>query len=110
MADSACPAADFIEEPLVEVKNSARIATCPQYYMQKIEGAVSAIYVRRSVLDLLIRAGEQLPDHYKFMLYDAWRPYAVQKYLFDRYMKMLGADPLLQNLSQEDLKKKASVP
>lgn len=109
LADIACPATDFIEEPLVKVKNRGRIATCPQYYMQKIEGAVSAIYVRKNVLDLLIRAGEQLPDHYKFMLYDAWRPYAVQKYLFDRYMKILGENPLLQNLDQEALMEKASV-
>lgn len=103
------PVSDFIEEPLVEVKNSERILIRPQYYMQKIEGSLPAIYVRKKVRDLLVKAGERLPDNYKFVLYDAWRPYAVQKFLFDRYMKTLCENPLLRNLPQKALMEKASV-
>ena len=64
-----------------------RIIVRPQYFIQGIEGSLPECYVREGVYDNLLKAADQLPAGYKFLIFDAWRPESVQYELFDRLKK-----------------------
>jgi D-alanyl-D-alanine dipeptidase len=61
------------------------IKVYPQYYLQKIPYAVENCYCRKEVANLLLKAAENLPNGYKFLIWDAWRPTKVQNALFEKY-------------------------
>ena len=45
--------------------------------------------MRKITFDMLNEASKLLPKGYAFKIFDAWRPVAVQKYLFNRYAEKL---------------------
>lgn len=65
--------------------NSKNIIVESQYYLAGISGALPDCYARESVCELLLKASKLLPNNYKLVIWDAWRPYEVQKHLFDSY-------------------------
>ncbi len=80
-------------EPLVllDEKESRQkgIVFEPKYYLDNIPGAISECYMRQEVLTRLYEAATLLPKGYSFKIFDAWRPYAVQKFLFDKQVKKI---------------------
>ncbi|HKL11985.1 MAG TPA: M15 family metallopeptidase [Halanaerobiales bacterium] len=64
-----------------------KIVVSPQYFIQGIEGALPECFIREGAYDNLLNAAENLPQGYKFLVYDAWRPERVQYELFDRFKK-----------------------
>jgi len=44
-------------------------------------------FARESVLKKLVEASKMLPEGFKIVIFDSWRPVKVQKELFDRYKK-----------------------
>lgn len=56
-----------------------------QYYNQGVAGSLKDIYARSTVADMLERAQSYLPDDLTFLIYDAYRPIAVQQKLWDCY-------------------------
>lgn len=60
-----------------------KILVSPQYFIQNIEGSISECYARESVHTKLLEASKSLPPHYKFVVFDCWRPLKVQQSLFD---------------------------
>ena len=79
------------EEALIELSDigEAAIIADMQYYKQKIRFATNKCYLRKSVWDKLKCAVRFLPCGYKFKIYDGWRPFKVQKALYDDYRKLL---------------------
>ena len=80
-------------EPLVALSSSkyACILTSPEYFQKKIPGAVEKIYLRESVAHKLVAVAEDLPDKYCLLVWDGWRPLAVQQALFDAYFQVVRA-------------------
>lgn len=81
-----------VDEPLVAVDGlSARIQDRAEYHRWGIPGALSRSWVRRGVAERLVRVAEGLPDGMGLVVWDAYRPLAVQGALFDAYLTELMA-------------------
>lgn len=81
----------FIDEPFVDIAeySNGLILVDMQYYKQNIEGAIATAYVRKTIADMLIKAAHSLPDGLHLKVWDAWRPFKVQEYLFNLFYKRL---------------------
>lgn len=73
-----------LEEDLVPINFfPEKIQISPQYFLQKLPGAIPELYLRQGVYEKLITASNDLPSGYKFLIYDAWRDIKTQQALFD---------------------------
>lgn len=90
-------------EPFVDIKeySNGKILVDMQYALAGRAGAVSIAYLRKSVADRLLKAIAFLPCGYSFKILDAWRPYDVQKSLYDEYFN--GLKQKHPHLSNEKL-------
>lgn len=96
---------DPIDEPFVDVGeySNGRILVDMQYYRQGLYGAINKAYLRLTVAKKLISVAENLPNGYKIKIYDAWRPFEVQKELFDAYLAKISSLPENLGKSSEEL-------
>lgn len=60
-----------------------KILVLPEYFMQGIPSALPEAFVREGVWERVVRASRRLPEGFRFVILDAWRPPAVQKDLFE---------------------------
>ena len=74
-----------------DLNSSARISVHPRYYWQKLPGAIPQCFARETVVGKLINAASQLPNGLSLVIWDCWRPFEVQRSLFDSYQKILAA-------------------
>lgn len=93
---------DFIDSPLVEVKDCDKIKVDMQYPILGFKNAEERCFVRKEVYDMLIEASNKLPEGYSFAIWDAWRPFALQKELFQEYTKEITEEFHLEELSKEE--------
>lgn len=66
-----------------------KIIVRPFYYLEGIKGSLPECYLRSTVLDKLLLAADYLRTGYKFIIFDSWRPYRIQKRLFEIYLNKL---------------------
>lgn len=83
-----------------------KIVVRPYYFIQNIEGALPECYLRNKVFEKLIKAHEKLPEGYKFVIFDAWRPIKVQKRLYKMIKEKLTKNYPSKN--KEKIKKMAT--
>jgi zinc D-Ala-D-Ala dipeptidase len=83
-------------ESLVALSGYApdRIAVDPRYYAAGYPGALAECYARETVARRLAEAAGQLPVGWRVVVFDAWRPLAVQRHLFDSYVARLQREQL----------------
>lgn len=103
------------EEPLVDLAQflHGRLQVAMQYSQQNIPGAVANALLRLSAAKRLQSALDLLPQGYGLLIYDAWRPIAVQQVLFDTYAVQLRtqtAEELTDAQLLERVKKFVSEP
>lgn len=78
------------DEPLVCIKGlSSSIISLPQYFAQRIPGSIKECYLRKTAVERLLIAGSMLPEGFKLVIWDAWRPLAVQQALFEAFKNRL---------------------
>lgn len=96
-----------INEPFVDIfaYGKGEILVDMQYEKACREGAISTAFLRKEVADRLLQASKNLPRGYRLKIFDAWRPYAVQKSLYDEYFNRLKEEN--PTLAEEELHKKA---
>jgi D-alanyl-D-alanine dipeptidase len=72
-------------EPLVALGGFApeRIAVDARYFAARYPAALPECYVRAGVAERLAAAAALLPAGWRFVVFDGWRPLAVQQHLFD---------------------------
>lgn len=75
---------DELQEPFVKVEDNEFFCIDMQYHKQEIPGAINECYLRKEAYLRLLDAAKKLPEGYKFRIFDAWRPFEVQQYLFDK--------------------------
>ena len=68
---------------------NSRVIYEPRYYIRKIPGSIKDCYIRSSVYQMLLKAVALLPEGYGLKIFDAWRPYEVQKFLFYEQVAVL---------------------
>jgi D-alanyl-D-alanine dipeptidase len=80
-------------EPLVPLGAyaSAGIAVEPRYHQAGYPGALPDCYLRAGVARRLAEAARALPGGWRFVVFDGWRPLAVQQALYDEYRAELRA-------------------
>nr|MBQ8251870.1 M15 family metallopeptidase [Lachnospiraceae bacterium] len=84
--------AEFIYSEFVEIKNNDFFDIKMMYPLMQMEHAYKSCLVRREVYDRLKQAAQKLPQGYKFRLWDGWRPFALQKELYDVYATKIIRD------------------
>ena len=101
--DSSKAFFEEIDEPFVDVAeySKGKILVDMQYAKAGKKGAISIAYLRKKVADMLLAATECLPKGYAFKIYDAWRPFEVQKSLYDEYYEGLKKEN--PTFSEEEL-------
>lgn len=77
-----------------------------QYAKAGIPFATQRAYLRKTVAKKLMEAKKMLPRGYTFLIFDAWRPYQVQRYLFDGYCRDIVSNSSVA-MSEEEVVKKA---
>lgn len=71
-----------------------------QYPKMQMRNAVTECYVHQEVFLRLLAAQKLLPQGYRLRIWDAWRPFALQKELYDIYAADLIRRFSLENLPQ----------
>lgn len=74
---------DECDEPLVSLESVDRIVTSSEYCRRGYQNALRQTYVRLGVRSKLCDAAELLPLDHKLLVFDGWRPKALQEELFD---------------------------
>ena len=105
MENNDPPCYEGENEEFVDISeySNNRIQVQMKYAEQKRQGAITVALARKSVVDKLLLALDLLPQGYTFKIFDAWRPYEVQKSLYDEYFEKLKRENPL--LTEEELHK-----
>ena len=97
-----CERRAFIDSPLVDIEPNDKLLIEMQYPILGFENAEKRCMARKEVVEMLYRAAENLPSGYKFVIWDAWRPFALQKELFISYSSKIIKEFHLENLTSEE--------
>src|SRR5699024_2379994 len=81
-------------EELVRIDQlgTRKIIEDSQYVKQGFHGALDHCYVRESVAQQLIHAANELPNGYQLVIWDGYRPYEVQKAIYDDYYRTIQSN------------------
>ena len=79
-------------EPLVPLENGVRLRVRAQYALDGIPNAPKTVWVRAGVRDRLHQAISHLPPDVALMVFDGFRPLAVQQYLYDHFGAHVAAE------------------
>lgn len=94
-----------IDEKIISIRNS-NLLVSPKYYQQGISGAYQDCYARESVVKKLLEVEKSLPNRYRLLIYDGYRPICIQRRLWDYYKRIIKLEN--PNLSEEELDFKTS--
>jgi len=80
--------------------NKTKVKVFPIYFVNKINDAVNYCLLRETLVEKIDNISRKIPDGYKLLLLDGWRPQKVQQNLFDHYKSILMG----KNLNWDDKK------
>lgn len=92
------------DELLVPVPMTGRLRSHSMYFEMQIPEASPTITVRAGVLKRLQAVVESLPETISLIVFDGYRPLAVQQWLWDNYLAMISANE--PHLSPEEAERK----
>lgn len=96
---------NFIDSPLIEVPKNIGILIDLQYPIMSMDNSINKCLVRKEVLEKLLEAKTYLPKGITFKIWDAYRPMALQKELFDKYKNQIIDEFNLMQKSEEERNK-----
>lgn len=96
---------EFIKSDFVEIVTGNLFIVEMQYPLRKMNNAEKQCFVRKEVYEHLVEAASGLPTGYKFKIWDAWRPFALQKELYTDYSVDIIKDFELERCTEEQKKK-----
>lgn len=104
----------IITSKLLNVEIESNINVRMMYSELGMNNSIDLCYVRKEVLEKLIIAQSSLPEGLFLRIWDAWRPFELQKELFEVYSKKIINKFHLRELSEKDrisvISKYVSVP
>lgn len=87
-----------------------QIETYAEYFGQGLQGALCTVFVREGVAKRLSYAATLLPEGHKLFVWDGYRPTAVQRALFDGYVKVLEDGGVPRDKAIVDAQRFVSIP
>ena len=90
----------FLPESFIELKSNEAFDVCMQYPLLGFDNAESQCFVRREVYEKLLEATKLLPEGYRFRILDAWRPFLLQRELYEKYSEDIINEFELENCSE----------
>lgn len=81
-AVAAVPIAEC-DQPLQPLGLSRVFSVYPAYFKLGVRHAMAECYSRSAVFERLLQVAKSLPPGLHLVVLDAWRPFAVQQYLYD---------------------------
>ena len=94
--------AEFILSDFVVVEPADKLTIQMQYPLLCMEHAEKQCLVRSEVYERLKAASSLLPEGIGLCVWDAWRPFALQKELYEKYSALVTEEFQLQNCSKEE--------
>lgn len=102
------------KEPFVEIEDGAPISVKMQYPLLGMKHAENRCFLRKAVYEKLLLAQQMLPEGLQIRVWDAWRPFMLQKELYDKYAAYIIQSFGLEKQSREEqrdmIKKFVSEP
>lgn len=95
----------FIHSEFVQVVSNDMFDVKMIYPILGMENATNDCYMRKEVYEHLISAAKNLPEGYRFRILDAWRPFLLQRELYDKYSKDIILKFNLKERKEEEVKK-----
>lgn len=95
---------DFRDFKFVEILSNDMITVDMQYPKMGMCHAEQHCFVREEVYKMLNEAANKLPAGYKFKIFDAWRPFALQQELYEVYSNKIMREFHLNESSEEQKK------
>lgn len=92
---------DFEDSPLLEVTSDMGIDVMMQYPLMGMYFAEKRCLMRKEVYEMLLRAQGFLPEGIYLRVWDAWRPFKLQKELYDAYAEDIIEQFHLQDVPEE---------
>lgn len=93
---------NFVDEEFVEIVDTDKIKVKMMYPLLNMDNGYKKCYVRKTVKEMLDKAAESLDDGYQFLIWDAWRPFSLQKELFEKYSIDIIKMFHLENMNEEE--------
>lgn len=92
--------------------NPERIDVDSRYYKDGFSSAKKECHIRETVARLLCKASETLPEGWKFVIFDAWRPLELQQQIFNKHKASLNSKrpELSKNALNQEAQKYVSLP
>ena len=95
-------ARSFTDSDFMELHSSEKIDVGMQYPILGMKNAETKCLMRREAAERLYAAARNLPEGYRFRIWDAWRPFALQHELYEVYSKDVIRYFRLENVSEEE--------
>ncbi len=95
---------DISRSGFVKITSDERFDVKMQYPLLGMSAAETECFVRKEVYDMLVRASSMLPEGYRLRIWDAWRPFALQKELYEVYSDKIIEDFELDDCTSEQKK------
>lgn len=92
----------FQNEVFTELRDGCPIDVKMMYPLLGFRNAVKGCYLRKTVYELLLKAQANLPKGYRLRIWDAWRPLALQKELYEVYRQDLISTFKLSTLPKNE--------
>lgn len=92
----------FIESEFVEVTSGELFDVKMQYPLLHLRNAEHQCFLRREAYERLVCAAGFLPEGYRFRILDAWRPFALQKELYEIYSERIIREYKLEACTEEE--------
>ena len=93
---------EFQRSDLVEITSNEKIDVCMQYPLLGMKNAEAQCLLRKEAAEKLYEAAAKLPKGWRFRIWDAWRPFALQHELYETYSKDIIRDFGLEKVSEEE--------
>lgn len=77
------------DSPFIELVDGEVFDVKMQYPLLHLENAESRCFVRVEVYERLLQAKAFLPNGITFRIWDAWRPFCLQKELYNKYSERI---------------------
>ena len=97
----------FVDSAFIELKSCDLWDVKMLYPILHMDHAEENCFVRKEMYERLVKAAGNLPDGYRFRIWDAWRPFALQHELFERYSVDIIRDFHLEELPEA--KRRAAI-
>lgn len=104
----------YINSHFVKVEERDGIFLEMKYPKMGMQYAEKDCLLRKDVYENLLLAQEKLPEGYHLKIWDAWRPFLLQRELYETYYSQIVKTFGIENLSEEEkvavVRKYVSVP